>query len=132
MWFFATLFFLLAIDILGITALPLLFLLLLAIFFKEKRSWIFIFAFLSGLALDVLLIRPFGQTSLFFVIFIFVLLLYGQKFEIQNSSFMVIATFLGELLYLFLFNYNHIVQQALISSLAAFLLWKIIRKITLV
>lgn len=132
MWFFLILIFLIVIDILDIAALPLICLLLLTIFLKDKKSWVFGFAFISGLIVDILLARPFGQTSLFFVTFVFIVLLYGRKFEIQSPFFILLSAFLGEILYLFLFNYNYAIQQAFISSVAAIILWKIIHKIALI
>lgn len=95
------------------------------IFFILKRSyWLFLPAFVSGIFLDVLSVRALGLSSLFFVLFIFIVALYERKFEIATYPFVFLSSFLGGFLYLLIFGYNHIVGQAIMSSLIAIVLFK--------
>ena len=92
-----------------------------------KKSWVFFAALAIGLLLDLVNLRPLGYTSLVFVIFVFLVRLYERKFETQTFAFIFIATFLGSLVYLKIFEYNQILLQSLVSSFLGILLFKIIQ-----
>jgi hypothetical protein len=124
MWFILTLILLLAIVFGAITTLPLVLIMLLCLAVVFKRSWIFALAFFTGLFLDIFLVRPLGESSIFFLFFILMLFLYEKKFEIQTMHFVFLSSFFGTLFYLLIFGYNHVFAQALISSLMAVLLFK--------
>lgn len=109
-----------------ITTVPVTLLTLLILIIVSKQEWIIILAFFAGLWLDLLLIRPLGASSLFFAVFIFIVLLYGRKFEIQTFPFVCIASFLGAILYLWMFGYNYVLAQALVSAILAILLFKLL------
>jgi cell shape-determining protein MreD len=97
-------------------------LLCLAVVFE--KSWIFAIAFFTGLFLDIFLVRTLGQTSLFFLIYLVIILLYESKFEIKTKPFIFFASFLGSLLYLLINNNSYIFAQAAVSALMAVLLFK--------
>ena len=108
--------------------LPLPLLLLLTAAVVVKKTWIFPIALLTGLLLDIFLLNPLGKTSLFFVIFIFIILLYDKKFDIQTFHFVFLASFIGSLTYFIAFQVSNILTQALISAIITTLLfWALAR-----
>lgn len=108
----------------GITTIPFAIALLAAARVLSKKSWVFFAAFLLGLFLDLMLVRPLGYTSLMFAVLVFVIGLYERKFETQTLTFVFISTFLGSIIYLIIFEYNNILLQAFANSLLAILLFK--------
>jgi len=123
MWFILVLilFFLSFLE--AITTLPLVLIVLLCLTIVFKRSMLFALAFFTGLFLDIFQLRNLGQTSLFFLIFLVIVLLYERKFEIKTKPFVFISTFVGALFYLLLFNYEYVLAQAFASSIIAVLLF---------
>lgn len=113
----------------ALTSLPLSLLLLLNIAVITKKTWVFAAAFLAGLLLDILTLNPLGKTSLFFLIFIFIVLIYDRKFEIQTYPFVLISSFFGSLVYLIIFGYPSIFAQAAFASTVAVSLFFILRKL---
>lgn len=114
-WIFAALL-LLAIFFEGsVTTLPLTLLILLILTVIRRDEMVFVAAFVAGLLLDVLLLRVWGQTSLFFIIFVFVILLYERKFEIASLPFIIFSTVFGTLSY-FLFSQQ---TQAIFHAFAS-------------
>lgn len=90
-----------------------------------RKSWVFFVAFLLGLFLDVISIRPLGYTGLIFAVFVFFVFLYKRKFETQTLTFVFFTTFLGSFIYLMIFGYNNVFFQSLTSALFAVLLFKL-------
>ena len=119
MWFFVILILILALLQTSVTTLPLVFLLFLNAAVVAKKTWIFPIAFLTGLALDALLLNPLGKTSLFLAIFLFIILLYDKKFDIQTFPFVFLASFIGSFVYFILFQISNAFAQALISAAIA-------------
>jgi rod shape-determining protein MreD len=109
----------------SITTLPLVFLTLLCLAVLTRKEWIFIIAFIAGLALDVSSFRALGQSSLYFVLFIFLVFLYERKFEISTKYFILIASFLGSFGFLIIFSYNNLVLQSVFSSIIGVLIFAI-------
>ncbi len=124
MWFILVLILFFAIILEAITTLPLILIVLLCLTIVFKRSWIFGLAFFMGLFLDLYLVRNPGQTSLFFIVFLIIVLLYERKFEIKTKPFVFLSTFVGTLFYLLLFNYDYIFAQAFASSIVSLLLFR--------
>ena len=124
MFLLFVIFFLFLILSSSLTTIPLSIIILVvcAVIFRE--SWVFFAAFLLGLYLDLILIKPLGYTSLMLTIFVFLIRLYERKFETQTISFVLLSTFLGSLVYLKLFDYNQILLQSSVSSLLTVLLFK--------
>ncbi len=83
---------------------------------KLGDKTIFLVAFVSGLFLDLLQLRPLGQTSLFLTIFVFIVLLYERKFQIRTLPFVFISAFLGSFAYLSIFGGSQIFLTALITA----------------
>jgi len=109
----------------SITTLPLVFLTLLCFAVLTRKDWIFVIAFIAGLALDALSFRALGQSSLYFILYIFLVFLYERKFEISTKYFIFIASFLGSFGFLIIFSYNNVVLQSLISSIIGVLIFSI-------
>ena len=124
MWFILVLILFFLSILSAITTIPLVLIMLLCLTIVFKRSMLFALAFFYGLFLDLFLVRPLGQTSLFFLIFLIIVLLYERKFEIKTVPFVFFASFLGSLGYLLIYRYEHVLWQALASALIAALLFK--------
>ena len=100
----------------SISSLPILLIFFLCITIVRKELWIFPLAFIFGILLDVFQIHPLGETSLFFCIFFFLVLLYKRKYEIDSFPFLLVASFFGSFIYLLIFHYNDIILQSIINS----------------
>lgn len=122
MKFFLALIFLVAFLSLFVASWPIVFILLTFLAFVSK-TWIFFLAFFMGIILDLMLFRFLGATSLFLTTFLFLIFLYEKKFEIYTLPFVFVASFMGSALYLMIFGYNYVLQQALVGSLIAVLLF---------
>ena len=124
MWFILIFIFLSSIFFGAITTFPIVLIALVCTTVVFRESWVLAVAFLAGIFLDLLSVRVLGQTSIFFLIFIFMLFLYEKKFEIQTVPFVFFSSFLGAMAYLLIFGYNHVLEQAAVSSLVAIVLFK--------
>lgn len=78
--------------------LTLIFILILAV--MKRGEWIFILAFFAGIILDIFSLRSLGQTSIFFLLFVFLVLMYERKYEISTLPFVMITSFFGSFFYL--------------------------------
>lgn len=87
-----------------LTYLPITLLLLIFLTVQKRGNWIFPTAFFSGLVLDIFYLNPLGLTSLFFLIFLFLIFLYERKFEISSPFFILISSFVGVVSFMFLFR----------------------------
>lgn len=112
-----------------VTSIPIVLDVLLVFYILKRTSRIFIPAFISGIILDVFGVRTLGITSIFFIVFLFIVLQYARKFEISTYPFVFFASFAGGLTYLTIFRYHHILEQAIVSSLISVLLFKGLRKL---
>jgi hypothetical protein len=121
---FLTLF---TVAISGITTIPFSIGLLTLITVLFRKSWVFFLALGLGLYLDLIAIRPLGSSSLVMTIFVFTLFLYEKKFETKTTIFVFLSTFLGSILYLWLFEYKIIFLQALINAFFEVLIFRLIQ-----
>lgn len=112
-----------------ITTIPLILVVVLIIAIVNKKSWIFPVAFTLGLLLDLLSFNTIGITSIFFAIFLLIVLMYDKKFEIRTVPFVLLSSFLGSLFYLIFFNYQNIFMQAVLSSVIALILFLTVKRI---
>jgi len=112
-----------------VTTIPLLLVVILIMAVVSKKSWIFLIAFILGILADSLLFNMMGKTSLFFVIFLFIILSYDRKFEIRTVYFVLISSFLGSLFYLIFYGYNSIFMQSFLSSIIAAILFLAVKRI---
>lgn len=110
-------------------ATPIVLSVLLVFLLIYERTWIFLMAFLSGIILDVISLRTIGATSLFFVIFLFIAIQYARKFETKTARFVLFSSFIGSLIFLFIFGYTSVLQQSVINSLIALLLFTVFIRI---
>lgn len=123
--FFLIAFFTLSIFLIPLTTLPLTLVVLVLILVLSKGFLAYLVAFIAGLVVDLLMLRHLGTTSLFFIIFLFILSLYQRKFEIKTVPFVFLSSFLGSIFYLRLFGYDNILLQSLISAFLAVLFFKL-------
>jgi len=119
MWLFVILILILVLLQASVTTLPLVILLFLNAAVVAKKTWVFPAAFLTGVVLDILLLNPLGKTSLFLVVFLFIILLYDKKFDIQTFPFVFLASFIGSFVYFIAFQISNVFAQALISTAIA-------------
>lgn len=106
-----------------ITTIPLTLLALIILLLQKREQWIFPLACVSGIFLDIMTMRQLGMTSMFFTFFLFFILLYEKKYEIQTLPFVAAVSFFGSLLYLFLLTIHPLFLQALTSCLIASMLF---------
>lgn len=128
MWFIIILIFILTLLQGSVTTLPLVILFFLIAAVVTKKNWIFPSAFLVGIALDVFLLNPVGKTSLFLIVFLFVVLLYDKKFDIQTFPFVFLASFIGSLIYFITVSHtSNIFTQAILSGIiSTFSFWIVV------
>lgn len=112
----------------SVTTLPLVFLTLFCLAVLTRKEWIFVIAFIAGVFLDALSFRVLGQSSLYFILYIFLVFLYERKFEISTKYFVFIASFLGSFGFLIIFSYNNVVLQSLMSSIIGILIFSILSR----
>lgn len=129
MWILIILLFLTFTVISGtLTTFPFVLVLLLNFAVITKKSWIFAASFLTGLFLDIFSFNALGRTSLFFLLFIFIVILYDKKFEIQTYPFVFISSFLGSLVYLIMLVYPSVFIQSLCASVVAVLFFFLLKR----
>ena len=110
-----------------VTTLPLVFICLLCLTIFIRNLSLFIVAFLAGILLDAFALRSLGETSIFFLLLIFLILLYQRKYEINSYPFVLMASFLGSLLYLSIFGYGNAVWVACASAVIAVVIFAMSR-----
>lgn len=110
-----------------VTTLPLVFICLLCLTILMRSSFIFFLAFLSGILLDAFALRSIGETSIFLLLAVFLILLYQRKYEIHTYPFVLIASFVGSLLFLNIFGYAHVFWLSIVNVILAALIYGIIR-----
>jgi cell shape-determining protein MreD len=114
----------------GLTTIPLIFLVLLCLVVTFKANWLFMMAFFFGLLFDLLSFKTLGVSSAFLVTFLFLALLYQSKFEIATGYFVAIASFLGSFLFLLFQGYTHlIILQSISSAIIGLLLFKLLQRV---
>ena len=94
-----------------ITAIPLVLIFLLCLMVMKRAEWIFLLAVVSGVMLDILSLRPVGITSILLVLFVFSILLYERKYEINTIPFVAISSFLGSFLFLKFLGYANFFES---------------------
>lgn len=109
------------------TTIPLVLDIIIILYILERKSWVFAVAVITGLFLDIALVRSLGQSSIFFLGLLFIITLYERKFEITSQFFVLFSSFFASLFFLAVFGYGYILQQALVSSFLSFLLFKVIK-----
>ncbi len=110
-----------------VTTIPLVLICLLCLGIIWREAVVFPVAFFAGIIFDLLTLHSIGVTSLFFTIVLFLVFLYQRKYEINSLPFVLVASFGGSLLFLWVYRYNNILVQAVISSGLTALLFLIMR-----
>lgn len=110
-----------------VTALPLVFICLICITIIRRDALIFLLAFVSGIFLDAFALRTIGETSIFLLLSVFLILQYQRKYEINTYPFVFISSFVGSLLFLIILGFNGAFIEACASALIAVLLYTCIR-----
>lgn len=113
----------------SVTTIPLTLVFLSALYVWYDIDIVLLFAFLSGIIIDMITLKFIGMTSIFFVTFVFILSLYGKKFETKTIQFAISSAFFGSLFYLIIFKYSYPVQQAMVSSIIAIVLFIVFSRI---
>ena len=114
-----------------VTTLPLLLIFMTIILILRRRLWVFALAFFGGLIVDVLRVAAIGETSIFLVVWLFLILLYERKYEIATIQFVLVSSFFGSLLYLWIFGYRDVLIQAVGAAMIGVLLFGVLRRINL-
>jgi hypothetical protein len=109
-----------------ITTLPLVLIAFLILMIFLRAKFLFWLALICGILLDIFQLRVFGLTSLLLVVFLFIVFLYEKKFESSTGYFILLATFIGSIIYLSLLNINYVFFQSLLASILAFVVFKIL------
>lgn len=102
-----------------VTSLPLFLiavLLMLILYSVKYNNLVFVLAFLGGLVLDLNAVRSLGGASLFLTCWLFFVLLYQRKYEIDTIPFVFVSSFFGTFLYLWFFGYEDIFIQSITGS----------------
>jgi len=111
-----------------ITSVPLVLDVLLVVYILKRKSSLFILALISGIVLDVFSVRTLGLSSIFFISFLCIVFLYERKFETTTYPFVFFSSFLGGASYLLIFGYDHVLEQAVVNSIIAVLLFKLLAR----
>lgn len=114
----------------ALTSLPLFLIavsVVLILYSTKRNDWVFLLAFLAGLVLDVSAVRYLGGTSLFLTCWLFLVLLYERKYEIDTIPFVLVSSFFGIFLYLWFFGYGDIFIQSVVGSFLSGVLFIIFR-----
>ncbi|HEX8931722.1 MAG TPA: hypothetical protein VF810_01045 [Patescibacteria group bacterium] len=101
-----------------VTTLPLVMICLLCLTILRREVNIFFIAFLAGLILDIVTVKTLGSESLFFVVFVFLILLYQSKYEINSYPFVAVAALVGAFGFLWIFGGNLWLDSILSSFIA--------------
>lgn len=99
-------------------------LLFLTLIYENPAS--LLIAFLAGVILDILMVRSIGSSSLFFLLYFFLVIQYGRKFEIKSNLSVFIFSLIGGGIYAFIFNYDNFIFQAVVTAVFSVLLYRII------
>lgn len=112
----------------SVTTVPLVLIVLLNFAVASKKRSVLFIAFFCGLLIDIVLLNPLGQTSLFFVVVLTIVIIYERKYDTQTFPFVFIASFLGSFSYLILYKSGFILIQSIVASLFSLLFfWAVIQ-----
>lgn len=103
----------------SIISLPLVLLFLIIDTVWRRSSHILLLAFLSGIILDIFLVRPIGLTSMYFLIAITGMILYQKKYELKSPFFVIPFSMGASIGYVILFPIPQPFLQVIISTALA-------------
>lgn len=107
----------------AVTTLPVTLVCLICFTVMKRDSSVFLPAFLAGLLIDVFRVQQIGSTSLYYLSFLLLILLYKKKYEIYSSPFVMLSTFFGSFFFLLIFALNEVLIQSIVASVLAVLLF---------
>lgn len=114
----------------SLTTIPLVLTTLICLTVVYKQNFVFVLAFIFGLFLDLILLNQIGMSSILFVVFLFLILMYQRKFEIKTASFVLVSSFLGSFIYLWIFSYhNLIIPQAIAGAIIGLIIFGFLKKL---
>ncbi len=108
-----------------LTTIPLVWVILLLGYVWFQKPFFF-YAFMAGMALDLFAVNPLGFRSVLFIGMLLIVTLYERKFEIVTLPFILLASFSGSVVFLWIFNYNEILIPSLVGSLIGALFYRIV------
>lgn len=111
----------------SVTSLPLVLSALLVLAVNLRKQDVLLAAFLAGFFLDIMLVRPVGLTSIFYLCMLLLVFLYEKKYEIKSLFFVVLFGGLSSALYLMIFHSPDYFLQIVISVLIAGGLFSLLR-----
>lgn len=110
-----------------VTSIPLVLVTLLCLIIVRPDSYAFAAAFIAGIFLDVFALRQVGISSIFLLLFVFLILLYQRKYEIYSYPFVIAASSIGSVVFLSVFGYGNVLGHALLATFFAFALFSCIK-----
>ena len=111
--------------------LPLSLPLFIALVVHNKGEMMYPVAVVLGVYLDIMLLRPIGVTSVFFLGVTFLCFLYQRKYEVVTLPFVLLSSFFFSLCYLLTFHSSHIFLKSIVCigfSVVSFYLVQQIQK----
>lgn len=110
-----------------LTTIPLFLIAVSIMLIFYKQIWILGLGFFGGLILDITVLRPLGSTSIFLIVWLFLILLYERKYEINSYPFVLAMSFTGSIAFLLIFNYPNAALQAIMNSIIAVILFLVLK-----
>lgn len=113
----------------SVTTLPLILLVLICLTVIYKDYSVFFRSLIFGIFLDIFTLKTIGQSSIFFITVMFLILMYQKKFEITTNYFVIFASFFACLSFLFVFGNGNIIAGSIVSVLIGLLMFIFLQKI---
>jgi cell shape-determining protein MreD len=93
----------------------------------KRNALPFITAFVTGIFFDAFSIHPLGGTSMFLLGFVFLIMLYQRKYEIYSYQFVMIISFMGIVLHVWIFAYPEKISLSLAGVVLSGVLFAIVK-----
>lgn len=113
----------------SIFSIPFLLMGLLLLFVFTKKPSVFFVAFICGILLDSMLLRMIGSTSIFYLLFLLIVLLYDRKFEVISLPFVLALSVVGNILYAIYFDTPSLIFQIFVTFFMTLIGYSFIKKI---
>lgn len=114
-----------------VTSLPLVLFTLILLAVKVRSSDVFLYAFVSGIVLDIMLVHPLGVSSIFFLSALLVIFLYERKYELSSLIFVLSVTAVMSIVSSLLFPTPQRFLQVILAIVVNGLLFSMIEFLTL-
>ncbi|MBI2034979.1 MAG: hypothetical protein HYT11_04570 [Candidatus Levybacteria bacterium] len=113
------------------TTVPLVYIFLLVFFIRTKSVLVFFITFFLGTLLDILALRPYGQTSMIYLVIFFLVLLYERKYELIAAPFVFLSSFFGALFLLMLYGYSNPFIQSVLAAIIGVMFFSMMNRMKL-